>query len=263
GDSRLYYFQGGRIDFQTKDHSVPQAMADAGDISGADIRHHADRNRLLRALGMEQELRPSVGADKRRLYREDAFLLCVDGFWDDIEDAEMEADLAKASDPGAWLATMESRILRRAEEGHDNYTAISIFFDNACAPEPPHPRLGGRKRSRGQDPSVAHPGRTILPGKLVRIAGITAIILALFTLAAVVTRKYIEQRTTIVVSRSPIKRLNLPGTWTEVQIASGAEHGPAQHMEYGLSTEREVRIHIEDRVEASAGSPAAEGLGGM
>src|SRR5712692_12102769 len=33
GDSRLYCFQGGRLGFQTKDHSVPQVMADAGDLA--------------------------------------------------------------------------------------------------------------------------------------------------------------------------------------------------------------------------------------
>ncbi|MBF0101187.1 MAG: serine/threonine-protein phosphatase, partial [Desulfobacterales bacterium] len=51
GDTRLYHFSKGSIVFQTKDHSLPQAMADAGKIDISEIRHHDDRNRLLRSLG--------------------------------------------------------------------------------------------------------------------------------------------------------------------------------------------------------------------
>ncbi|MCI0489334.1 MAG: protein phosphatase 2C domain-containing protein [Blastocatellia bacterium] len=130
GDSRLYHLRGGRIHFQTKDHSVPQVMADAGEIALDRIRHHEDRNRLLRALGTEGEARPTVQIEKQRLCREDAFLLCVDGFWEYVFETEMEVDYSKAVDPADWLAKMESRITRRADENHDNYTAIGVFYAN-------------------------------------------------------------------------------------------------------------------------------------
>ena len=45
GDSRLYYLTAGKIAFQTKDHSLPQLMANAGEISDEQIRFHEDRNR--------------------------------------------------------------------------------------------------------------------------------------------------------------------------------------------------------------------------
>ena len=57
GDSRLYHFHKGRIIYETRDHSVPQAMADAGDIIRDQIREHEDRNRLLRAIGKAGDLR--------------------------------------------------------------------------------------------------------------------------------------------------------------------------------------------------------------
>jgi serine/threonine protein phosphatase PrpC len=128
GDSRLYYFREGRIKFQTRDHSVPQAMVDVGEISEDEIRRHPDRNRLLRALGMDQELRPTILMEKRRFHPEDAFLLCVDGFWEHITETEMEADLAKSANPSIWLKTMESRLLSRAKQGNDNYTALAVFL---------------------------------------------------------------------------------------------------------------------------------------
>ena len=256
GDSRLYYFRGGRIEYQTKDHSVPQAMADAGDISTAEIRHHQDRNRLLRALGMEQEFRPSIQEARERLYQNDAFLLCVDGFWDHVQESEMEADLAKAGDPGTWLATMESRIFRRAEEGHDNYTAVAVVFENSGAPDPPfrsdnnrRRRQGHSNRNNGRPWGRRDGGRNSpegLPRALVRIAGIAAIILALLTLAAVVTRRYAELRSTVMVNREPIKRMTLPRGWVAVPSPDREGQQPPRPREYGPTDEPDVCINIED-----------------
>jgi len=253
GDSRLYYFQGGRIEYQTKDHSVPQAMADAGDISTAEIRRHQDRNRLLRALGMEQDFRPSIQPVNERLYRNDAFLLCVDGFWDHVQESEMEADLAKAGDPGTWLATMESRILRRAEEGHDNYTAIGVFFDNEVAPEPPSRPDNNMRRNDDWRNSTEG-----LPRALVRIAGIAAIILALLTLAAVVTRRYAELRSTVMVNREPIKRMTLPRGWVAVPSPGREGQQPPQPREYGPTDEPDVCINIEDLAGAASSRTGEE-----
>ena len=53
GDSRLYVVKNGKIQKRTIDHSVPQMLALAGEIREKDIRHHEDRNRLLRAMGNE------------------------------------------------------------------------------------------------------------------------------------------------------------------------------------------------------------------
>ena len=52
GDSRLYYFKNGKIVKRTLDHSVPQMLVAAGEIDEKEIRHHPDRNRLVRVMGM-------------------------------------------------------------------------------------------------------------------------------------------------------------------------------------------------------------------
>ena len=127
GDSRLYHFRGGRLTAQTEDHSVPQAMVKAGEIRAADIRHHEDRNRLLRTLGNDDEPRPTVVPGPVQLAVGDAFLLCTDGFWEYVTETEMEITLAKATDPETWLRIMTRRLLERAEPGHDNYTAMAVM----------------------------------------------------------------------------------------------------------------------------------------
>ena len=51
GDSRVYYFRGGKIMFRTKDHSVCQASVDMGEMTDIDVRNSADRSRVFKVLG--------------------------------------------------------------------------------------------------------------------------------------------------------------------------------------------------------------------
>lgn len=126
GDSRLYLLRNGEIYFQTDDHSVPQAMVAAGDIAASEMRYHEDRNRLLRSLGTD-EVRPTIEPSPKPIQPNDAFLLCTDGFWEYVLETEMEIDFAKSETPQAWLAYMHGRLLQRAEEGNDNYSAVGVF----------------------------------------------------------------------------------------------------------------------------------------
>jgi len=128
GDSRLYHFRAGRYINRTRDHSVPQVMADAGDISERAIRYHEDRNRVLRSLGDERSLAIDSISKPCVLQRGDAFLLCTDGFWEHVLELEMEAELAKSNTPEDWIKRMViDRLLRRAPSTYDNYTALGVF----------------------------------------------------------------------------------------------------------------------------------------
>jgi hypothetical protein len=126
GDSRFYHLQNGRVVNQTKDHSVPQVLADAGDIRPREIRGHEDRNRLLRTLGMEGEVKPTVLKDPLAYGDQDLFLLCSDGFWELVDETEMEVDYTKARDLSDWLAKMEDKIITRGKGEYDNYTALAL-----------------------------------------------------------------------------------------------------------------------------------------
>jgi serine/threonine protein phosphatase PrpC len=133
GDSRLYRFQACGLVTQTEDHSVPQSLAKAGEISPGQIRGHADRNRLLRALGDSGPARASVLATPVLLSDTDAFLLCTDGFWEYVLEIEMLADLVASSSPQGWLDRATVRLRQRAWGEYDNYTALAIFYVRAAA----------------------------------------------------------------------------------------------------------------------------------
>jgi serine/threonine protein phosphatase PrpC len=129
GDSRLYMLRSGRVVSQTRDHSVPQSLVDAGEITPAEIRFHEDRNRLLRSLGNGGRLRAALLERPMLLNKGDAFLLCSDGFWEYVTETEMEVDFAKARTPDDWLDRMAVRIRPRAHEARDNCTALAVFID--------------------------------------------------------------------------------------------------------------------------------------
>ena len=127
GDSRLYFFRQGRILEQTKDHSVPQMLLAAGEITADEIRNHPDRNRLLASLGDGKQNRFRVRKQIQEIASGDAFLLCTDGFWEAVLEREMEAALAEATSPQQWLEAMEAQGRRNGLGEDDNYTALGIW----------------------------------------------------------------------------------------------------------------------------------------
>ena len=127
GDSRLYYFRRNKILFRTIDHSVPQMLALAGDIKDKEIRHHPDRNRLLKVMGNHSDSIYFELHDFVKIKKGDAILVCSDGFWELIEDKEMCKTLKKSKDASEW-GTMMFDIVRKTgqDKDNDNMSAICI-----------------------------------------------------------------------------------------------------------------------------------------
>lgn len=129
GDSRLYYFKSGKLKQRTLDHSVPQMLMAAGKIKEKDIRFHPDRNRLLRAMGIEWDSPKYKLEEQLERHGEEVFLLCSDGFWEWIKEKSMQSALKKAKSPKEWLMQMEKEVLKNGTgKGMDNYSAIAVFL---------------------------------------------------------------------------------------------------------------------------------------
>ncbi len=128
GDSRLYRFLDGKLQFQTRDHSAAQIGVMLGQITPDQIRHHPDRNRVLRALGQDEELQVETGSCPIGPGRT-AFLLCSDGFWEYVLEEEMERDLKAASDPEDWIRLMRERLAERVPADNDNNTAAAVWIE--------------------------------------------------------------------------------------------------------------------------------------
>lgn len=127
GDSRIYAFRNNKILFRTHDHSVPEMLALSGKIAEQDIRHHPDRNKVLKVFGMDEEnFRCSIEVlDNQNIQ---AFLLCSDGFWELIDEEKMENLLASAKSVDTWLENMKLAVVQNGVQTNmDNYSAIAIW----------------------------------------------------------------------------------------------------------------------------------------
>lgn len=128
GDSRLYLFTKHKQKMRTIDHSVPQMLALSGSIKESEIRHHPDRNKLMRVLGVKgDDPRYDEGVPVKHSGFQ-AYLLCTDGFWELIDEEHMVASLKESGSPDEWLSRMASIVSENGKgKEMDNYTAIAVF----------------------------------------------------------------------------------------------------------------------------------------
>ena len=130
GDSRLYWFRGGRLLDRTRDHSLVQSLVDAGMLAEADVRSHPKRSELRSALGIAPDVLEVSSADGGQPVQQgDVFLLCTDGLWEYIEDQKLEQMLATAPTPRAWLDMLAEEVMRSAahKTSHDNFSALVVW----------------------------------------------------------------------------------------------------------------------------------------
>ena len=126
GDTRIYQFRNGRILYQSVDHSVAQMAVFSGEITAGQIRQFPGRNRLLRALGVDDATQ--VDLQDLDILPGDRFLLCSDGFWELITEEEMQKMCLPADTAAQWLERMRSAVGRRSGPRGDNHTAITVIL---------------------------------------------------------------------------------------------------------------------------------------
>ena len=123
GDSRIYLLKNGKIAHVSKDHSLAQVAVDKGEITREQLRDHGDQNKLTRVVGGKFYVLPDV-----RFYpvlnEGQAVLLCSDGWWKYVYENEMIEDVFSSVSSEEALCKMERRLLERADEEYDNYSAV-------------------------------------------------------------------------------------------------------------------------------------------
>ena len=121
GDSRLYCYRDGTLEQLTRDHTVAQALADSGLISGDELRRHPKRHVLTNVIsGHPGDVRPDVAT--HTLTYGDLLLLCTDGLHDLIQDPDLAAILDRHPAPQEACDALVAAALHRG--GRDNVTVI-------------------------------------------------------------------------------------------------------------------------------------------
>ena len=136
GDTRIYLFRNARLHAMSKDHSLTQQLIDAGYARAEHLRRHPQRNILFAAIGAEGDTRIELSAGAVTLLPGDALLVCTDGLWDWVMEADMERTLSQSSSCEQWLAAMcrlASDNIINTGKARDNYSAYAILVHKAGA----------------------------------------------------------------------------------------------------------------------------------
>lgn len=123
GDSRAYRFRNGKLNLLTKDHSLTQALVEAGTITAEEARSHRYKNVLYRYLGSKEGAEGATIVDLAPVSGE-RYFLCSDGVTDGLSDEELAILLAEHDDP---QKAVEEIILAAQKGGsRDNITGIVL-----------------------------------------------------------------------------------------------------------------------------------------
>lgn len=120
GDSRIYRLNAEEILWRTRDHSLTQQLLDQGLINERDMGTHPDQNQLTRSINALCEPMVEIQAYPA-MQTGETFVLCSDGFWERIKDAELLM-LAQADSGKPELKKMAQMTVLRAQGNSDNVT---------------------------------------------------------------------------------------------------------------------------------------------
>ena len=125
GDSRFYLFRDGLTIYRTQDDSYVEHLYQKGEISLEKRDGHPMRNYVTQCIGLmetEPKVKVSKGVD---LQVNDTLLLCSDGFWEPLDDAQIGANLADGN-----IKETINKLATRAEQNSypksDNTTALAM-----------------------------------------------------------------------------------------------------------------------------------------
>lgn len=120
GDSRIYRLNRNQLVWRTKDHSATQNLVDQGIITEREMGAHPEQNQLKRSINVISPSAIDVH-DYPAIASGETFLLCSDGFWENIKEAELLM-LAQPDSGKEELKKLAKLTVLRAQGKSDNVT---------------------------------------------------------------------------------------------------------------------------------------------
>ena len=125
GDSRLYLVRGDKLVARTRDHSYSELQETLAHVMPTGDR--LNRNVLFTCLGSPGK--PVVdAAGPLRMHPRDRVLLCSDGLWGSVSDAEI-TDVVASNAISEAVPELVERALRVAGERSDNVTVLAVEWE--------------------------------------------------------------------------------------------------------------------------------------
>jgi serine/threonine protein phosphatase PrpC len=128
GDSRVYSWDGRRLEQVTVDHSAVQELLDLGQISPIEASEHPHRNVITRAIGVSETVDPDIWL--LPIAGRQLFLACSDGLNKELDDDQIASILAnrfRLQDGHTVAERLVEAAL--AAGGSDNVTVVVVESD--------------------------------------------------------------------------------------------------------------------------------------
>lgn len=125
GDSRAYLLRGGQVLMRTRDHSLVEELMQIGRITAKQATRHPDRNMVTRCVGGELARAESSLAGPTALQLNDVILLCSDGLWGGVNEADLIGTLQRA-DLNQAAMTLANQAEINSYPRADNTTLIAL-----------------------------------------------------------------------------------------------------------------------------------------
>jgi serine/threonine protein phosphatase PrpC len=122
GDARLYHFRGGDLLSSTQDHSMLELLRERRGFMNHENRGHGFQHQIYMRLGGQNRLNPDV--DCLAVDAFDAFLLCSDGFWELVDQTEMQNAVRGAGGTDGICERLIELARGRAGDDADNISLV-------------------------------------------------------------------------------------------------------------------------------------------
>jgi PPM family protein phosphatase len=133
GDTRVYHWRAGHLTQLTSDHSEAAELVRMRILKAEKVREHPGRNTLTRTLGSRLIPRPDYL--RQPVAAGDQFLLCSDGLWSEVEDAEI-ADVLALHPPATACRELVERALARDCLDNVSIQVVRVTSIAEAAPSP-------------------------------------------------------------------------------------------------------------------------------
>ena len=124
GDSRVYRVRDGQITLLTKDHSLAQALLEAGTITAEELPNHKFSHVLYLYLGSKDARGGPDDVHAIELVEGDRFLLASDGLTGVVGDAQIAEIITQSIDPCETARVLKKLALDN--QSKDNVTCLVI-----------------------------------------------------------------------------------------------------------------------------------------
>ena len=136
GNTRFYHLRNGYVISQSSDDTVAQLLVGEEALNTGDLKYHRQRNDLLQAIGDYGKIKPNILKTPVILQEKDTFCLTTIGFWENIDEKEMEVELSRYDEGKKWLVSLEKKVIATLRDNVENYTFAAVEIEAVAEPLP-------------------------------------------------------------------------------------------------------------------------------